>query len=99
MAVWRVEQTPLMSSSKKEDFMLKKGTRAIVKAGNRIISVQSGDDFNKLNYGISALSNDFNDEILFRSALEDARTPEDVLAAAKRYYRYGKIDVSLITDY
>ena len=81
--------------------MLKKGTRAIVQVGCRTISVQSGEDFNKLNYGISALSNDFDNEIMFRAALEDAKTPEDVLKAAKRYYRFrGRVaDIKLITDY
>jgi len=81
--------------------MLKKGTRAIVQIGNRVISVQSGINFNKLNYGISALSNDFDEEIKFRSALEDARTEDDVLAAVKRYYRFQskKNEAKIVTDY
>lgn len=82
--------------------MLKKGTRAIVKVGDtRTISVRAGVNYNVLDYGISALCNDFDNEILFRSALEDARTPEDVLVAAKRYYRFqsNKHAIRLVTDY
>lgn len=81
---------------------MKKGTRAVVQIGNcRTISVQSGTDFNKLNYGISSLSNDFDSEILLRSALEDARTADDVLAAVKRYYKFrNKVgEIKLLTDY
>lgn len=85
--------------------MLKKGTRVVIAVSQscdnpyRYISVQSGKNgFNVLNYGISALSNDFKDEVLFRSALEDARTADDVLSAARKYARYNQT-IKEVTDY
>lgn len=85
--------------------MLKKGTRVVIavsqSCGNpdRHISVKSGSDgFNVLHYGNSALSNDFKDEVLFRSALEDAKTSADVMAAARKYARYNQ-KIREVQDY
>ena len=82
--------------------MLEVGQRAIValthvNCATRHISVRAGaHGYNVLDYGVSALENDFDDVILLRAALEDACTKKEVLQACAKYKRHATVQCALV---